>query len=133
MPPRRAIGIFAATWMASFRSRAFLDAGVRLLLGHRVHVVLDKIYQADGTSKPSRCGRMAADTSLSFRGSRNRQPRWLRAEVGEARALERRDAPIRIGAQLGREGVHGLQRALHRGAAGGSLRSQEARPRQRNT
>src|SRR5438093_4995711 len=26
---------------------ALLDAGVRLLLGHRVHVVLDKIYQAD--------------------------------------------------------------------------------------
>src|SRR2546430_1110936 len=57
------------------------------------------------TSKPSRCGRIAADTSLSFRGGRNRQPRWLRAEVGEACALERSDAPIRIGAQLGREGV----------------------------
>src|SRR2546422_266805 len=46
------------------------------------------------TSRPSRCGRMAADTSLSFRGGRNRQPRWLRAEVGEACALERSDAPI---------------------------------------
>src|SRR2546426_874857 len=84
------------------------------------------------TSRPSRCGRMAADTSLSFRGGRNRQPRWLRAEVGEACALERSDAPIRIGAQLGREGVQGLERALDRGAVGGGLRSQEANPRQRD-
>src|SRR2546428_6905948 len=75
---------------------------------------------------------MAADTSLSFRGGRNRQPRWLRAEVGEACALERSDAPIRIGAQLGREGVQGLERALDRGAVGGGLRSQEANPRQRD-
>src|SRR5207247_802813 len=57
------------------------------------------------TSKPSRCGRMAADTSLSFRGGRNRQPRWLRAEVGEACALERSDAPISIGAQARGEGA----------------------------
>src|SRR5256712_2741423 len=84
------------------------------------------------TSRPSRCGRMAADTSLSFRGGRNRQPRWLRAEVGEACALERSDAPIRIGAQLCREGLQGLERALDRGAVGGGLRSQEADPRQRD-
>src|SRR3989441_5311977 len=84
------------------------------------------------TLKPSRCGRMAADTSLSFRGSRNRQPRWLRAEVGEACALERSDVPIRLGAQLGREGVQGLERALDRGAVRGRLRSQEANPRQRD-
>src|SRR3989442_687921 len=61
-----------------------LDAGVRLLLGHCVHFVLDRIYQADGLHTPS-AGRMAADTSLSFRGDRNRQPRWLRAEVGRSR------------------------------------------------
>src|SRR2546430_16178300 len=75
---------------------------------------------------------MAADTSLSFGGGRNRQPRWLRAEVGQACALERSDAPIRIGAQLGREDVQGLERALDRGAVGGGLRSQEANPRQRD-
>src|SRR5438105_12318892 len=75
---------------------------------------------------------MAADTSLSFGGGRNRQPRWLRAEVGQACALERSDAPIRIGAQLGREGVQGLERALDRGAVGGGLRSKEANPRQRD-
>src|SRR2546430_16837102 len=51
---------------------------------------------------------------------------------GEACALERRDAPIRIGAQLGREGVQGPERALDRGAVGGGLRSQEANPRQRD-
>src|SRR5207247_223140 len=60
--------------------------------------------------------------------SGNREPRWLR----EACALQRRDAPIRIGAQLGREGVHGLERALDRAAVGGGLRSQEANPRQRD-
>src|SRR6267378_2315603 len=96
---------------------------------------------------------MAADTGLSFRGGRPRQPRWRRAEVGrwrwgrigvrldsrsltglrgEACALERGDAPIRNGAQLGREGVQGLERALDRGAVGGGLRSQEANPRQRD-
>src|SRR5437762_4090408 len=51
---------------------------------------------------------------------------------GEACALERPNAPIRIGAQLGREGVHGLERALDRAAVGGGLRSQEANPRQRD-
>ena len=51
---------------------------------------------------------------------------------GEACALERSDAPIGIGAQLGREGVQGLERALDRGAVGGGLRSQEANPRQRD-
>src|SRR5437016_3190192 len=51
---------------------------------------------------------------------------------GEACALERRDAPIRIGAQLGRDGVQRPERALDRGAVGGGLRSQEANPRQRD-
>src|SRR5216117_3601861 len=62
---------------------------------------------------------------------------WVRLDsrsmtglCGEACALERSDAPIRIGAQLGREGVQGLERALDRGAVGGGLRSQEANPRQ---
>src|SRR5206468_2044159 len=36
--------------------QAFLDAGVRLLLGHRVHVVLDNIYQADGLQDPPAAG-----------------------------------------------------------------------------
>src|SRR6266850_8202909 len=50
----------------------------------------------------------------------------------EARALERRDAPVRIGAQLGREGLQGFERALDRGAVGGGLRSQETHPGQRD-
>src|SRR5881409_1261795 len=64
---------------------------------------------------------------------------WVRLDsrsitglCGEACALERSDAPIRIGAQLGREGVQGLERALDRSAVGGGLRSQEANPRQRD-
>jgi hypothetical protein len=51
---------------------------------------------------------------------------------GETCALERSDAPIRSRAQLGREGVHGLERALDRGTVGGELRTQEANPRQRD-
>ena len=51
---------------------------------------------------------------------------------GEACALERSDALIRMGAELGREGVHGLQRSLDRGAIGGRVRSQEANPLQRD-
>src|SRR5437773_608173 len=58
---------------------------------------------------------------------------WVRLDsrsitglCGEACALERSDAPIRIGAQLGREGVQGLERALDRSAVGGGLRSQAA-------
>src|SRR6266850_4058884 len=50
----------------------------------------------------------------------------------EARALERRDAPVRIGAQLGREGLQGFERALDRGAVGVGLRSQETNPGQRD-
>src|SRR5438067_4896061 len=64
---------------------------------------------------------------------------WVRLDsrsmtglCGEACALDRSDAPIRIGAQLGREGVQGLERALDRSAVGGGLRSQEANLRQRN-
>src|SRR5882762_8786972 len=62
---------------------------------------------------------------------------WVRLEsrsttglCGEACALERSDAPIRIRAQLGRESVQGPECALDRGAVGGGLRSQEANPRQ---
>jgi hypothetical protein len=110
MLPRRAIGIFAATWMASFRCRAsisrkpdslpfrtrivvalrlavararrrsgrpsggvivgqaFLDAGVRLLLGHRVHVVLDKIYQADIFQNPPAVGEWLRTTACGSEG-----------------------------------------------------------------
>src|SRR6266851_5112865 len=63
----------------------------------------------------------ALDKGISERGS-----------CGEACALERTDAPIGIGAQLGREGVQGLERALDRGAVAGGLRSHEANPRQRD-
>src|SRR2546426_2869978 len=89
--------------------QALLDAGVRLLLGHRVHFVLDKIHQAE----------LLLDRLDS---------RSITGLCGEACALERSDAPIGIGAQLGREGVQGLERALDRSAVGGGLRSQEANP-----
>src|SRR6185295_19837784 len=48
---------------------------------------------------------------------------------GQACALERSDAAIGIGAQLGGEGVQGLERAFDRGAIGGGLRSEETNPR----
>src|SRR5262245_62918436 len=51
---------------------------------------------------------------------------------GATRALERSDAPIGIRAQLGREGVQSLERALDRGAVGGLLGSGEVNPRQRD-
>src|SRR5437762_9954107 len=50
----------------------------------------------------------------------------------ETSALERSDAPIRIGVELGREGIQGLDRALDRGAVGGGLQSQQVKPRQRD-
>src|SRR5215470_2257453 len=50
----------------------------------------------------------------------------------EARPLRGNDASIRIGAQLGGEGLQRLERALPRGAVGGLLRSHEVNPRQRD-
>src|SRR5437867_13418063 len=92
--------------------QALLDAGVRLLLG--------------------------AFISFSTRYTRQNYF-WVRLDsrsitglCGEPCALERSDAPIRIRAQLGREGVQGLERALDRSAVGGGLRSQEANLRQRD-
>src|SRR2546422_246076 len=69
---------------------------------------------------------------LVVQRGRNRQPRWLRAEIDEAGGPEGSEGPIRIGAQRGREGVQGLERALDGGAVGGGLRSQEANPGQRD-
>src|SRR2546427_11606160 len=40
----------------AFSSRAKLPDRPRLLLGHRVHVVLDKIHQADGLQNPPAAG-----------------------------------------------------------------------------
>src|SRR5207245_9172333 len=40
----------------AFSSRAKLLDRPRLLLGHRVHVVLDKIHQADGLQNPPAAG-----------------------------------------------------------------------------
>src|SRR5262249_48942424 len=45
-----------------------------------------------------------------------------------ASALQRSDAPIRLGTQLRRDGVQGLERALDRWAVGGGLGGQEANP-----
>src|SRR4029077_6020710 len=90
---------------AAAAGHRLLDAGVRPRREHRVHVVLDTIYQTDALDKPPAAGD------------------WRRTPIaglgGEACALERRDAPARIGPQLGREGVQGLERALDRGAVGG--------------
>src|SRR5215510_13052597 len=47
---------------------------------------------------------------------------------GEAGTLERSPAPIGIGAELGREGVQGVECAPDRGTIGGRLRSQEPNP-----
>ncbi len=55
-----------------------------------------------------------------------------RGSCGEVCALEGREPPIGVRAQLGREGVQGLERALDRDAAGGGLRGQEANSRQRD-
>src|SRR5438093_7592544 len=78
--------------------------------------LFEKIYQADVFRTPP-----AAGESLRTPPGRSE---GVERRCGEACALERSDAPIRIGAQLGRESVHGLERALHRGAVGGGLRSQ---------
>jgi hypothetical protein len=49
---------------------------------------------------------------------------------GEARALKLRHPPVGIGAEFGREGLQGLERALDRGAVRNGLRDEEAHPRQ---
>jgi len=76
---------------------------------------------------------MAADTSLSSRGAEfdSRGGRAGTGSWGEPCPLERHEAPIRVGAQLGRQGVQGRERALDRGAVRGGLRGQ-ANPRQRD-
>ena len=48
----------------------------------------------------------------------------------EARALELRHPPVGIGAEFGRESLHGLERALDRGAVRDGLRGKEAHSRQ---
>src|SRR5436309_15376123 len=50
------MNFIAFSSLAKLFGQAFLDAGVRLLLGHRVHVVLDNIYQADGLQDPPAAG-----------------------------------------------------------------------------
>src|SRR3989441_7480238 len=60
-----------------------------------------------------------------------RQDRASRSDrFSEARALELRHPPVGIGAEFGREGLHGLERALDRGAVRDGLRGKEAHPRQ---
>src|ERR1700720_1453869 len=78
--------------------------------------------RAKGPSTPASASRL--DIAFSCRSGSTT------GLCGEACALEPRDAPIRIRAQLGRESVQGLEGALDRGAVGGGLRSQEANPRQ---
>src|SRR5437763_13681364 len=81
------------------------------------------------TSYSLRWGEWLCTPACRSDGADSRSIAGLR---GEACALERSYAPIKNGAQLGREGVQGLERALDRGAVGGGLRSQEANPRQRD-
>src|SRR5881296_2060672 len=96
-----------------------LSSRVKLLDRTHLDALLDKIYQADVLHHAPAAGEwLPALAQIDLRG--------------EACVLERSDAPIRIGAQLGREGVQGLERALDRVAVGGGLRSQEANPRQRD-
>src|SRR2546425_5233657 len=60
-----------------------------------------------------------------------RQDRASRSgRFGEARALGPRHPPGGIGAEFGREGLHGLECALDRGAVRDGLRGKEAHPRQ---
>src|SRR2546426_11957574 len=61
-----------------------LDAGVCLLLGHCVHFVLDRIYQADGLHTPS-AGRNGCGHQLVVqRGPKSTAAERLRAEVGRS-------------------------------------------------
>src|SRR2546426_10665356 len=60
-----------------------------------------------------------------------RQERASRSDrFSEARALELRHPPVGIGAEFGRKGLQGLERALDRGAVRDGLRGKEAHPRQ---
>src|SRR3989475_9917194 len=60
-----------------------------------------------------------------------RQERAARSDrFSEARALELRHPPVGIGAEFGRKGLQGLERALDRGAVRDGLRGKEAHPRQ---
>src|SRR5437879_11775072 len=51
------------------QQQTFLDAGVRLLLGHRVHVVLDNIYQADGLQDPPAAGEWLRTSACRSEGA----------------------------------------------------------------
>jgi hypothetical protein len=49
--------------------------------------------------------------------------------VSQARVLELRHSPVRLGVELGGEGVDGLERPPYRGAVWGGLRGEQAVPR----
>ena len=80
-------------------------------------------YTGKYVSLPPRRRRMAADTSLSSRGAEfdSRGGRAGTGSWGEPCPLERHEAPIRVGAQLGRQGVQGRERALDCGTVRGGL------------
>src|SRR6058998_2658693 len=61
------MNFIAFSSLAKLLDRPHLDAAAA------GHGDLDKIYQADGLQNPPAAGFVAADTSLSFRGGRNRQ------------------------------------------------------------
>jgi len=77
---------------------------------------------------------MAADTSLSSRGAEfdSRGGRAGTGSWGEPCPLERHEAPIRVGAQLGRQGVQGRERAQRVWPGWPDSTGQEANPRQRD-
>src|SRR3989441_10476366 len=70
--------------------QAFLDAGVRLLPGHRVHVVLDKIHQADGLQNPPAAGEWLRTQLVVQRGPKS-----------TAAMATRGSRPIALGTYLG--------------------------------
>src|SRR5881396_4214911 len=74
----------------AFSSRAKLPDRPRLLLGHRVHVVLDKIYQADGLQNPPAAGEWLRTSACRSEGPKS-----------TAAMATRGSRPIALGTYLG--------------------------------
>src|SRR5881409_1183734 len=84
------MNFIAFSSLAKLFGQAFLDAGVRLLLGHRVHVVLDKIYQADGLQNPPAAGEWLRTSACRSEGPKS-----------TAAIATRGSRPIALGTYLG--------------------------------
>src|SRR5213594_2466111 len=75
------MNFIAFSSLAKLLDRPHLDAAAA------GHGDLDKIYQADGLQNPPAAGFVAADTSLSFRGGRNRQCPRARSRAWGGRTM----------------------------------------------